>query len=133
MAKNSLPPRFKVQKVAPMAVAAQKVAKVGNYRGSPRDRGYDAKWDRLSVAFRKRHPYCLFCAQQGRDTLADLVDHVLPVVDRPDLKHEWKNLAQLCVPCHGVKARYERKAREINSLEILEQWVRIPSSRPTGL
>lgn len=128
--KNSLPPRFKVQKVAPMAVAAQKVAKVGNYRGSPRDRGYDSKWDRLSIAFRKRSPYCLFCAQRGRDTLADLVDHIIPVVDRPDLQHDWKNLMSICKSDHGVKYSMEVYCRDNDLLHMLPTWCKDRDSRP---
>lgn len=131
MAKPVLPPRFKPLS-APTAIAAQKLAKTGIYRGSPRDRGYDAKWDRLSVAYRRTHPFCLLCEQAGKDTLTDLVDHIIPVVDRPGLKYQWSNLAPLCTNCHGVKGRLERTAREQNNIDILIQWVKIPSSRPYG-
>ena len=130
MTKNGLPPRFKIQKTAPMAVAAQKISKIGNYRGSPRDRGYDSKWDRLSVAYRKRHPYCAYCQQEGRDTLTDLVDHIIPVVDRPDLKHEWSNLISSCVSCHGKKHSLEVFARNNGLIDMLPTWCRDRESRP---
>lgn len=129
MVRDTRPPRFKPFS-APVAVAAQKIAKSGKYRGSPRERGYDARWDRLSVAFRKRNPFCLWCAQAGRDTLTDLVDHMIPVVDRPDLKHEWDNLMPACVTCHGRKASLETYARENGLIDLLPVWCREPDKRP---
>lgn len=129
MRRPGLPPRFKPSQ-APTAIAVQKISKAGNFRGSPRDRGYDARWDRLSIAFRKRHPFCLWCAQAGRDTLTDLVDHVLPVADRPELRHEWSNLLALCTHHHGVKASMEIYARENGLLDKLPDWCRKPETRP---
>lgn len=35
---------------------------------SPRERGYDAAWDRLSVAARKRQPFCTDCGSEERLT-----------------------------------------------------------------
>ena len=115
---------------APKAVAAQKIAKTGNFRGSPRERGYDSKWDRLSIAYRKRNPFCAWCSQAGRDTLTDVVDHMIPVVDRPELRHDWKNLLALCKHHHGMKFSLETYARESGLLDKLPEWCREPSSRP---
>jgi hypothetical protein len=129
MAKSGRPPHFKLTS-APMALSARKLTGGGGYRNSPRERGYDAKWDRLSVAYRKKNPFCLFCEQKGRATLTDLVDHILPVVDFPDLKHSWKNLAPLCRHCHGRKTAMEAEARKDGRLEILVEWVKNPNSRP---
>ncbi len=131
MARDSRPPRFKPF-TAPRAIKKQ-LTKTGNYRGTAQSRGYDAAWNRLSIAYRKKHPFCLFCTQRGRETLTDLVDHMIPAIDRPDLIHAWDNLCALCRPCHGQKAVYERRAREMNCIEILPQWVKDPSSRPSGL
>lgn len=132
MAKNSLPPRFKVQKVAPMAVAAQKIAKVGRFRGSPSDRGYGYKWDRLSIAYRKRHPFCSWCAMMDppRDTLADLVDHIIPVQDRPEMVLEWRNLQSLCASCHGRKYSLEVYCRDNDLLHMLPTWCKDRELRP---
>ena len=129
MTKPGFPPRFKIL-TAPMAVSIQKINKSGNYRGSPRDRGYDAKWDRLSVAYRRKHPVCAWCEQQGRDTVVDLVDHMIPVVDRPDLKYSWANLWALCSFHHGRKAAMEIYARDQGLLDMLPVWCREPSKRP---
>lgn len=127
--RNSRPPRFQPFQ-APVAIAVQKMNKTGNYRGSPRDRGYDAKWDRLSIAFRKRHPCCLWCEQIDRDTLTDLVDHIIPVVDRPDLKHTWSNLMALCRHHHAQKGVMEVYARENGLLGMLPEWCKHPEQRP---
>jgi 5-methylcytosine-specific restriction endonuclease McrA len=130
MSDRKLPPRYSVPKLAPTAIAAQKAAKTGRFRCSPTDRGYGPKWDRLSIAFRKRHPFCQWCEQQGRDTLADLVDHMIPVQDRPDLVLEWKNLWSLCTFHHGKKFTMELFARGQGLLDFLPTWCRDPSSRP---
>ncbi|RWN55865.1 MAG: HNH endonuclease [Mesorhizobium sp.] len=127
--KNTRPPRFKPFQ-APAAIAIQKINKTGNYRGSPRDRGYDSKWDRLSIAYRKRHTCCLWCEQIGRDTLTDLVDHIIPVVDRPDLKYTWSNLMALCRHHHAQKGVMEVYARENGLLNMLPEWCRLPDKRP---
>ncbi|MDP2619511.1 MAG: HNH endonuclease signature motif containing protein [Hyphomicrobiales bacterium] len=102
----------------------------GRYRGSPRDRGYDSKWDKLSVVFRRRNPFCKWCAEQDRISLTAVVDHILPVVDRPDLKYEWSNLLPLCHHHHGTKASMEIYARENGLIEMLPEWCANPESRP---
>ena len=131
MARMDRPPRFKPA-MAPKAIKKQ-LTKTGGYRGTPQERGYDAKWNRLSIAYRKKHPMCLLCEQNGLTTLTDLVDHMIPVVDRPDLIHAWDNLCALCRPCHGRKAVFERKARELQCVEMLPKWVKDPATRPMGL
>lgn len=130
MAKNTLPPRFKIQKVAPMAVAAQKVAKVGKFRGSPSERGYDARWNAISIRYRKMNPYCQWCMQEGRDTLTALVDHIIPVVDRPDLIHDFKNIWSLCRYHHGVKYSLEVYCRDNGLLHMLPTWCKDRELRP---
>ncbi len=115
---------------APRSAAGKRVTKTGGFRGSSRERGYDARWDRLSLAFRKKHPFCAWCIQEGRDGLTDLVDHVLPVVDRPELRHEWSNLMGLCRECHGRKTSMEVYARERGELDYLPAWCSEVTNRP---
>lgn len=129
MARDDRPPRFKPFS-APLATTVQKQQRTGRHRGSPRDRGYDAHWDRLSLMFRRAHPFCLWCELAGRDTLTALVDHVLPVQDFPGLRYSWKNLEALCVPCHGLKATMEIYARANGLLMSLPEWCADPMSRP---
>lgn len=130
MPGSGRPPRFKPAIPAPVAQNAQKIAHVGSFRGSPRERGYDAKWDKISLQFRRRHPFCILCEQRGLDTLTDLVDHIIPVVDRPDLRYDWENLCSLCRRCHGKKYQMEVFAREHGLLDVLPIWVRAPERRP---
>lgn len=133
MTRSGRPPRFKPV-TAPLVPALAIRRNFGVRRTSPRLRGLDAKWDRLSIAFRKRHPTCKFCLQLGRDSLAAVTDHIIPSADRPDLRYEWRNLQALCANCHDVtKQQLEAAAREIGVLDILVQWSTDPWSRPPSL
>lgn len=69
-------------------------------RGSAASRGYDADWRRCRAAFLLKHPLCLFCETAGRVEEATVVDHIISIEDRPDLRLDWSNLRPLCKPCH---------------------------------
>ncbi|MGY3527708.1 HNH endonuclease [Bradyrhizobium sp. USDA 4452] len=47
-------------------------------RGSARDRGYDAAFDRASALFKQQHPLCLGCEAIDRVSATDVTDHVVP-------------------------------------------------------
>jgi 5-methylcytosine-specific restriction endonuclease McrA len=47
-------------------------------RGSARARGYDAEFDRASIAFKREHPLCLGCGAVGRISATEVTDHVVP-------------------------------------------------------
>src|SRR5690606_6697427 len=100
-------------------------------------RGYTSKWDRLSIAYRKRTPFCEECARQGYDTLAAVTDHIIPVQDRPDLLLEWRNLQSLCDArglgrnCHSWKQRMENYARETGQIDRLPLWCEKVEERPS--
>lgn len=110
--------------------AGDKVAQSLFGRGSPRERGYDAEWDRISRAYRRQHPFCEACEQIGEDTVGDVVDHILPVQDRPDLVHDSSNIWCLCNLHHGWKGRMEAFARETGQLDMLPDWCLRPETRP---
>lgn len=107
--------------------------------GAPREdsgrRGYDHIWSKLSTRFRRSHPFCRFCEQKGFEaTPADVVDHIIPKDDRPDLRLTWSNLQSLCNSCHnGLKRRLEAYAREFGQLDLLPEWCANPESRPRKL
>jgi 5-methylcytosine-specific restriction protein A len=42
-------------------------------------------------------------SDKGRITPAVLVDHIIPVEERPDLRLVEDNLQSLCRPCHDKK------------------------------
>jgi 5-methylcytosine-specific restriction protein A len=103
-------------------------------RGNSTKRGYDHLWSKVSTRFRQGHPFCRFCEQKGFDaTPAEVVDHILPIVDRPDLRLTVSNLQSLCGPCHGCKGRLEAYAREHDMLDMLPEWCANPESRPRKL
>jgi 5-methylcytosine-specific restriction enzyme A len=81
-------------------------------RGSARERGYNAAWDRASRGHRARHPLCQYCALVDEVKAADLTDHLYP--HRGDQVVFWnkKYWVSSCDDCHnGFKQRVERKGR----------------------
>ena len=76
-------------------------------RPSPAERGYDSTWRKLRLEFLKAHPLCDFCHAGGRVTPAAVVDHILTIEARPDLRLEWNNLRSLCVRCHNTRSGHD--------------------------
>jgi 5-methylcytosine-specific restriction protein A len=92
----STPPTHKPRRVQPRRSAA--------------DRGYDATWRRLRRVHLVGEPYCRMCAAAGRIVVADVVDHIIPVRVRPDLRLDISNLQSLCASCHdGAKSRDDNR------------------------
>lgn len=46
-------------------------------------------------------PLCHYCTEAGRTTVATVVDHTVPVKERPDLAFDPTNLKAVCAPCHS--------------------------------
>jgi 5-methylcytosine-specific restriction protein A len=88
---------------------------VDQVRGSFRQRGYNARWDRRSRLFRARYPLCGMrpgalapvmsrCYDEHRVTVGDQVDHIAP--HRGDSALFWDELGNwqtLCSACHTRK------------------------------
>jgi hypothetical protein len=64
-----------------------------------------SEWAALAAAFKAQHPLCLCCAQIGIHTTTEVVDHIVPVRDRPDLLMDENNLQPLCDWCSFVIKR----------------------------
>lgn len=80
-----------------------------NQRRPDSDQRYKTtRWRKLSIAFRRKHPLCCECEAQGLVRVADLVDHIEPAKEKPELFFEWRNLRALCHRCHN---RIGRKVR----------------------
>ena len=111
---------------------ATQLSRMLRVREPARRRGYDAKWDRLSKLWRRRHPFCRFHEQEGvRDVLCDVVDHIIPAADRRDLMYDPANLQSLCHGCHSSsKAWLEGEARRLGDLGLLVAWCDNPATRP---
>lgn len=78
-------------------------------RGSSRERGYTAQWEKARKLYLAAHPLCTMCERDGRLTPATLVDHVL--AHRGDQRLFWdqSNWQALCKPHHDRdKQRQER-------------------------
>lgn len=100
----SLPPKHRLARISPVAQRKQVDAR----RGSARDRGYSAQWDRASLAFKAEHPLCLGCEARGRTVPTEVVDHVIPHGGDRDLFWDPDNWQPGCRICHDrVKARLE--------------------------
>lgn len=73
-------------------------------RGKTAARGYDATWRRVAKQRRELDYYlCRQCKSEGRNVISNLVDHIIPVHVRPDLRLDLANTQVLCPSCHGKK------------------------------
>jgi len=104
----------------------------GEEDDAPRARkDYDHIWEKLSVRFRRKNPFCRFCEQEGFECQpADSVDHIIP------LRHggprlDWGNLQSLCSMHHyGRKFKFELKAEKIGDISLLKEWCADIKSAP---
>ena len=80
-----------------------------NMRRAESDRQYSTeRWKKLSAMYRKRHPLCCECERNGLVRASELVDHIKPAKEHPELFFDWSNLRALCQRCHnaiGAKVR----------------------------
>ena len=74
---------------------------------------YDKRrWRRRSRQFLAEHPLCRFCEQQGRVTLARVVDHIEPHRGDPEKFWDQANWQPLCKTDHdAAKAELERTGK----------------------
>lgn len=101
------------------------------FRGSRQSRGYDREWELLRDAyFKAKKGICEECARRGYLEMADVVDHLIPVVDAPDKRLDWNNLQTLCARHHSAKYKWEVYARKTGEIDLLPQWCRQPETRP---
>jgi 5-methylcytosine-specific restriction endonuclease McrA len=74
-------------------------------RKQPGRRGYDATWDKLRAAFVVANPVCQRCWRVP----TEIVHHIKPIDQYPELRLDWDNLQSLCRKCHGdVHAELEK-------------------------
>jgi len=75
-------------------------------RGSSCARGYDARWQRLRLAFLSAHPLCAHCMRDGVLRQATEVDHIRRISDG-GARLDQANLQALCKSCHSRKTATE--------------------------
>ncbi|AYF88634.1 HNH endonuclease [Pseudomonas sp. DY-1] len=85
-------------------------------------------WKKKSEEYRARHPLCEECEQIGLVEQSQLVDHIIPYRERPDLGLVDENLRALCWPCHNrigekVREKYGGTAERVDAPPA--RWPRI--------
>lgn len=66
-------------------------------------------WKELRLAQLQRQPLCVYCLAAGKDTAANVVDHIKAHKGDLFLFHEPSNLQSLCKVCHdAIKGTLER-------------------------
>jgi 5-methylcytosine-specific restriction protein A len=82
-------------------------------RGNTTQRGYDGEWQALRKEFLAQHPYCECEEHRGTDgrALAQVVDHIISIEERPDLRLEWSNLRAMTKRCHDRRTARDQAFR----------------------
>jgi len=83
------------------------------------------KWRKLRKRKFTEEPLCEHCFKLNIITPTDVIDHIKPVLDYPELSYTYSNLQSLCHGCHNNKTAQETKARikpkDISVHELFEQ------------
>lgn len=74
-------------------------------RPNASQRGYGRDWRRVRAMVLADEPLCRLCNEHGRVTTATVVDHIIRVKVRPDLRLVRENLQPLCKSCHDSAAQ----------------------------
>lgn len=64
---------------------------------------HSQRWRDARNAFLAEHPICMECERQGRDTVAYLVDHIIPHNGNYELFWDQSNWQSMCNPHHEEK------------------------------
>ena len=81
-----------------------------------RDQLYGRRWRKGRRQFLVEHPLCAMCLEEGTETLAVEVDHIIPHKGDPVLFWDTKNWQGLCKFHHqSIKARMERGGKRIGN------------------
>lgn len=79
----------------------QRNQQIDAQRGTPAQRGYDARWRKIRLMHLRAHPLCVDCASRHLTVAATDVDHILPLAQGGT--HAAENLQSLCHSCHSRK------------------------------
>ena len=74
-----------------------------DYRKNASKRGYDADWIKVRDQRRRLSPLCVECQKEGKVTSVEVVDHIIPIYARPDLRLCLENTQSLCVSHNTLK------------------------------
>jgi 5-methylcytosine-specific restriction enzyme A len=131
-----MPSEFRTATQEAEAIESRRVREV--QRGTARERGYDARWDRASVAFRWAHPLCVGCLALGRVVPADVTDHIEPHRGNKTLFWNRANWQAACSWHHDVvKKRLEQRfdANELAAadLRLDSEWAKATTIELEGV
>lgn len=84
---------------------------------------YTAAWRKLRISHLQIEPLCQMCLMKNKIVKAEIVDHIIPFVDKYDsLATDSENLKSLCWSCHSVATQRETK-KPFNRFPTLKAWL----------
>lgn len=78
-------------------------------KGSSTERGYGGRWRRLRLRKLAMDPLCRMCAEMGRTTVANVVDHIVAHKGDHTRLYDLDNLQSLCETCHNAVKQAEER------------------------
>lgn len=98
---------------------AARSTEVAEYpRAKTAARGYGGKWQRERLVFLREHPLCVMCQEQGRVTVATVVDHIIPHKGDPKLMWDRSNWQPLCATHHNRDKQSQDKGGSKRTVQI---------------
>jgi 5-methylcytosine-specific restriction endonuclease McrA len=75
-------------------------------------------WQKVRKMHRAYEPLCCdpFSDHPHEPRANQTSHHIIPLVERPDLAYDMKNLAPLCTRCHAKLERMEREGKATRGL-----------------
>lgn len=74
-----------------------------------------ARWQRLRAAKLAHDPLCEDCGRAGRTTIADCVDHKVPISGGGDVFPPLDRLSSKCTACHSRKTARGEEAGAVRT------------------
>jgi 5-methylcytosine-specific restriction protein A len=96
-----LPSRPAVHRSPGSLSPEERRAQYNRDRGTFRQRGYTAEWDKASREYRDENPFCVMCKAQGLLVLAKATDHIIAHRGNPILFWDRSNWQGLCDNHHS--------------------------------
>lgn len=118
-----MPPSFRARPEGDRKVADREA---DQRRGSARERGYSAAWDKAAKGHRRNSPLCRYCELQGHPvTPATHTDHLYPHRTYEGVFWLTQYWVSSCKACHdGFKQAIERRGRA--ALDALARMLGLP-------
>ena len=73
---------------------------------------YNSKaWKKIRDQRRRENPICQECERNGIIRRMNVVDHIKPIDEAPELALDYDNTQSLCTPCHVRKTNKDKKEK----------------------